>query len=95
MAYTWCNSHSQNAYRGVMQMYEPNDIPPIIISPQNDPMSLKAASDYRAERAKKDFQSHSLLGGSVLGVLLWELGYILSLPVRVPVFLWGKLRRKR
>jgi hypothetical protein len=92
MAYTWCNSHSQNAYRGVMQMYEPNNVSSIIIPPQND---LKAASDYRAERARKDFQSHSLLGGSVLGVLLWELGFILSLPVRVPVFLWEKLRRKR
>jgi hypothetical protein len=75
-----------------MQMYEPNNVLPIIIPPQND---LKAASDYRAERAKKDFQSDSVLGGSVLGVLLWELGFILSLPVRVPVFLWGKLRRKR
>jgi hypothetical protein len=60
---------------------------------QYDPMTLKAASDYRAERARKDFQSDSLLGGSVLGTLLWELGFILSLPVRVPLFLWGKLRR--
>jgi hypothetical protein len=60
---------------------------------QYDPMTLKAASDYRAERARKDFQSDSLLGRSVLSTLLWELGFILSLPVRVPVFLWGKLRR--
>jgi hypothetical protein len=79
-----------------MQMYDQNNIPPIIIPPpQNDPMTLKAASDYRAERARKDFQSDSLLGGSALGMLLWELGFILSLPVRAPVFLWGKLRRKR
>jgi hypothetical protein len=79
-------------------MYEsnnPNNIPPIIIPPpQNDPMTLKAASDYQAERARKDFQRGSLLGGGVLGTLLWELGFILSLPVRVPVFLWGKLRKR-
>ncbi len=62
---------------------------------QYDPLTLKAASDYRAEQARKDFQRHSLLGRSVLGQLLWELGFILSLPVRAPVFLWGKLRRKR
>ena len=60
---------------------------------QYDPMTLKAASDYRAEQARKDFQRHSLLGRSVLGQLLWEFGFMLSLPVRVPVFLWGKLRR--
>jgi hypothetical protein len=79
-----------------MQMYDQNNIPPFIIPPpQNDPMTLKAESDYRAERAKKDFQRDSLLGGSVLGMLLWELGFILSLPVRAPVFLWGKLWRKR
>jgi hypothetical protein len=71
--------------------YEPNNVPPIIIPPpQNDPMTLKAASDYRAEQARKSFGS-----GSVPGMLLWEIGYLLSLPVRVPVFLWGKLRRKR
>jgi hypothetical protein len=74
-----------------MQMYDQNNIPPIIIPPpQNDPMTLKAESDYRAERARKNYQS-----GSALGMLLWELGFILSLPVRAPVFLWGKLRRKR
>jgi hypothetical protein len=77
-----------------MQMYDQNNIPPIIIPPippqQYDPMTLKAESDYRAERARKNYQS-----GSVLGMLLWELGFILSLPVRAPVFLWGKLRRKR
>ncbi len=72
-------------------MYDQNNIPPIIIPPpQNDPMTLKAESDYRAERARKNYQS-----GSALGMLLWELGFILSLPVRAPVFLWGKLRRKR
>jgi hypothetical protein len=77
--------------RGVLQMYDQNNIPPIIIPPpQNDPMTLKAASDYRAEQARKNFGS-----GSVPGMLLWEIGYLLSLPVRVPVFLWGKLRRKR
>ncbi len=73
-------------------MYEPNNVSSIIIPPQND---LKAASDYQAERARKDFQRHSLLGGSVLGQLLWEFGFLLSLPVRVPILLWGKLRRKR
>ena len=72
-------------------MYDQNNIPPIIIPPpQNDPMTLKAESDYRAERARKNYQS-----GSALGMLLWELGFILSLPVRAPVFLWRKLRRKR
>jgi hypothetical protein len=80
-------------------MYDPNNIPPIIIPPpqndMNNPMIAKATSDYRAERARKDFQRGSLLGGSVLGQLLWEFGFMLSLPVRVPVFLWGKLRRKR
>jgi hypothetical protein len=77
-------------------MYDQNNIPPIIIPPpQPDPATLKAESDYRAERASKDFQRHSLLGGSVLGQLLWEFGFILSLPVRVPILLWGKLRRKR
>lgn len=72
-------------------MYDQNNIPPIIIPPpQNDPMTLKAESDYRAERARKNYQI-----GSALGMLLWELGFILSLPVRAPVFLWRKLRRKR
>jgi hypothetical protein len=79
-----------------MQMYDQNNIPPIIIPPpQHDPATLKAESDYRAERARKNYQKASLLRGGVLGTLLWELGFILSLPVRAPVFLWGKLRRKR
>jgi hypothetical protein len=53
-----------------MQMYEPNDIPPIIIPPQNDLRTLKAVSDYRADLAKMNYQNSNLLGGSVLGVLL-------------------------
>lgn len=79
-------------------MYDQNNTPPppiIIPPPQNDPATLKAVSDYQAEQARKNFQRSSLLGGSVLGTLLWEFGFILSLPVRAPVFLWRKLRRKR
>jgi hypothetical protein len=81
-----------------MQMYDQNNTPPppiIIPPPQNDPMTLMAASDHQAEQARKNYQRASLLRGGVLGTLLWELGFILSLPVRAPVFLWGKLRRKR
>jgi hypothetical protein len=77
-----------------MQMYDQN-IPPIIPPPLPDPATVKAESDYMAEQGRKDFQRHSLLGLSVLGQLLWEFGFLLSLPVRMPILLWGKLRRKR
>jgi hypothetical protein len=50
------------------------------------PRIIKADSDRRAEVLRESYRS---------GGLLWELGYILSLPVRVPVSWWVKLRRKR
>ena len=50
------------------------------------PRVIKADIERREELARKNYQSRGLL---------WELGYLLSLPVRAPVSLWGKVRRKR
>jgi hypothetical protein len=50
------------------------------------PRVIKADSDRRAEVLRESYRS---------GGLLWELGYILSLPVRLPVSWWVKQRRKR
>jgi len=66
-------------------MYDPGNFPHPTPA-DSHPRVVKADSDRRAELARKNYQS---------GGLLWELGYLLSLPVRVPVSLWGKLRRKR
>jgi hypothetical protein len=53
---------------------------------ESHPRVIKADSDRRAEVLRESYRS---------GGLLWELGYILSLPVRLPVSWWLKQRRKR
>jgi hypothetical protein len=66
-------------------MYDPGHFPHPTPA-DSHPRIIKADSDRRAEVLRESYRS---------GGLLWELGYLLSLPVRVPVSLWGKLRRKR
>ena len=74
---------TEKEIQGGTLMYDPSNFhhPPLADS---HPRVVKADSDRRAEVLRESYRS---------GGLLWELGFILSLPVRVPLFLWGKLRR--